>query len=136
MHPFPSCLSQIPIIIQHTRTVQVNSDPGSRASARLSPSPAVAVSAGHVPALTSKQAGCVTFQWQVHLETAIQLQCLMPVIGAACSFWGSFENQPSSNGKHLLTQHGVYFPLMPFRLVLKLILHFGYVMARVLSGLG
>lgn len=82
-------------------------------------SAAVALSAAHLPALTSKRAGCVTFRWQVQLGTAIQLQCLVTAMGGARSLGGNFENQPASNGKHLLTQHGVYFPSKPFRFVPK-----------------
>lgn len=62
----------------------------------------VAVSVGHIPTLTSKRAGCVTFQQQVQLGTAIQLQGLIPVTGATCSLSVTFGKKQKNKNKNSL----------------------------------
>lgn len=130
--PFPSCVSQIPNVIQHSRIVQVNSDPYKQSPCKASSE--MPVSAGHIPALTSNRAGCATFPWQVQLGTRMQIQCLMPGVRATSAFRGNFDNQTSYHQKGLLTQCSVYFPFITFHFILKLILDFRYMTAQILNG--
>lgn len=75
---------------------------------------------------------------QVQLGAVIQLQHLIPVMGATCSFWGNIEKKkrlPSCNQKLLLSQHLACLPFMSSSFILKLILYFWYIVAQRVNGL-
>lgn len=137
MHPFLIEWVRVQLCDStHTCTMQVNSGLASPALKRQKAPSQMTVSAGHVPALTRKWAGCVTAGSVGGCDSITAFDtCNGSHLFFLREYWKKKKRLPSCNQKLLLSQHLACPPFMSSSFILKLILYFWYIVAQRVNGL-